>query len=247
MQSTLRHSDAAGAAPPPPLHVAIIMDGNGRWAELRGLPRLSGHRAGADAVRRTVEAAVKLRLGTLTLYAFSSDNWRRPAEEVSGLMALFHRWLLTEAERCTENGVRLSVVGRRDRIGPLVAAAIRTAEHVTRGETGLHLRIAIDYSAKDAIVAAAAAVGRRATREQFAEALGRVTGMPGPAPDVDLLVRTGNERRLSDFLLWECAYAELLFTPRMWPDFGEADLAAALVDFRGRERRFGALPRAGTG
>ena len=228
------------------LHIAIIMDGNGRWAQKRGLPRLEGHRAGTAALRRTVEAALAEGIGTLTLYAFSSDNWRRPAEEVSGLMALLHSTLAREAELCAAHGVRLSVIGRRDRVGPLVSAAIAAAEMATRGGAALHLRLAIDYSARDAILRAAAslAAGLVPERGDFARALGRATGLAEPAPDVDLLVRTGGERRLSDFLLWECAYAELRFTRRLWPDFGARDLAAALADFRRRERRFGGLPAA---
>ncbi len=237
----------AGAVP---AHVAIIMDGNGRWAAARGKPRLEGHRAGAEAVRRTVEAAVAAGIGTLTLYAFSSDNWNRPKAEVAGLMALFHTFLGREAERCAENGVRLTVIGRRDRLGPLVASAMAAAEMRTAAGTRMHLRIAIDYSARDAILRAAATPGAADSRAAFEEALGRASGgdgrapVEGGAPDVDLLVRTGGEQRLSDFLLWECAYAELVFTPRAWPDFGEADLHHALDAFAGRERRFGALPDA---
>ncbi len=225
---------AAGTVP---AHVAIIMDGNGRWATARGKARLDGHRAGADAVRRTVEAAVAAGLGTLTLYAFSSDNWKRPKAEVAGLMALFHAFLGREAERCADNGVRLTVIGRRDRLGPLVASAIAAAEMRTAAGTRMHLRIAIDYSARDAILRAASQPGACASFAAFEKAL-------GGGPDVDLLVRTGGEQRLSDFLLWECAYAELVFTPRAWPDFGADDLQAALDAFARRERRFGALPDA---
>ena len=200
------------------LHVAIIMDGNGRWATRRGLPRAAGHRAGADAVRRAVEAAPDLGIGALTLYAFSSDNWRRPPSEVATLMRLFARHLHTEAPRLTANGVRLTVVGRRDRLPALLVAAIETAERATADGDRLHLRLAVDYSARAAIRAGTL------------------------LPDVDLLVRTGGEQRLSDFLLWECAYAELWFSDRMWPDVGAADLAAAVAAFEARERRFGALP-----
>ena len=228
------------------LHVAIIMDGNGRWATRRGHPRSAGHAAGARAVSRTVEAATRLGVGTLTLYAFSSDNWTRPAAEVRALMRLFRRYLAAERERCIRNGVRLSIVGRRDRLDPALRHAIEAAEHATAGGSRLHLRVAVDYSARDAIVAAAARLGGDCTRDAFARALAAATHADA-APDVDLLVRTGGEQRLSDFLLWECAYAELRFVPRLWPDFGETDLREAIDDFLRRERRFGALPAAAAG
>jgi undecaprenyl diphosphate synthase len=217
------------------------MDGNGRWAVRRGLPRSAGHHAGVDAIRRVVEAAPPLGIGTLSLFAFSSDNWARPAEEVQILMALFGRFLRDEAGPLRANEVRLSVIGRRDRLPPEVVSAIADAEALTARGTRLHLRVAIDYSSRDAILEAAR-LGRRddATRERFAIRLGEIHG--APAPDVDLLIRTGGEQRLSDFLLWESAYAELFFTARMWPDFHGDDLAAAVAEFRGRDRRFGALP-----
>ena len=223
------------------VHVAVIMDGNGRWAVRRGLPRSAGHHAGVDAIRRVVEAAPELGIGTLSLFAFSSDNWARPAEEVQILMALFGRFLRDEAGPLRANEVRLSVIGRRDRLPPEVVSAIAAAEALTAPGTRLHLRVAIDYSSRDAILEAAR-LGRRddATRERFAIRLGEIHG--APAPDVDLLIRTGGEQRLSDFLLWESAYAELFFTARMWPDFHGDDLAAAVAEFRGRDRRFGALP-----
>ena len=232
----------------PSLHVAIIMDGNGRWAIARGRPRTAGHLAGAAAVRRTVEAAARMGLGTLTLYAFSSDNWRRPPGEVAALMRLFRRFLASERERCVRNGVRLTIVGRRDRLEPSLLHAIDAAERATAVGRGLHLRIALDYSARDALVAAAARLGQGdATRERFAELLGEVTHAGAPAPDVDLLIRTGGEQRLSDFLLWECAYAELAFVRRPWPEFGETDLRGAIEDFLRRERRFGTVPTAAAG
>jgi undecaprenyl diphosphate synthase len=217
------------------------MDGNGRWAVRRGLPRSAGHHAGVDAIRRVVEAAPELGIGTLSLFAFSSDNWARPAEEVQILMALFGRFLRDEAGPLRANEVRLSVIGRRDRLPPEVVSAIADAEALTARGTRLHLRVAIDYSSRDAILEAAR-LGRRddATRERFAIRLGEIHG--APAPDVDLLIRTGGEQRLSDFLLRESAYAELFFTARMWPDFHGDDLAAAVAEFRGRDRRFGALP-----
>ena len=220
------------------MHTAIIMDGNGRWARQRGLPRIEGHRRGADAVRRAVECAPKFGITDLTLYAFSSDNWRRPQDEVSALMRLLTVYLQTEIDRCRYNGVRVSVIGRRDRLAPEIRKLITAAERDTRGCRALHLRLAIDYSSRDAILDAARKCSsqRQWTRERFAAAL--------PAPDVDLLIRTAGEQRLSDFLLWECAYAEFFFTQRMWPEFGEEDLAEAMTAFRGRERRFGALPAA---
>ena len=227
------------------IHVAVIMDGNGRWAVRRGLPRSAGHHAGADAIRRVVETAPELGIGTLSLFAFSSDNWARPAEEVQILMALFGRFLRDEAGPLRAHDVRLSVIGRRDRLPPEVVAAIAAAEALTARGARLHLRVAIDYSSRYAILEAAR-LGRRddATRERFAVRLGEIHGVP--APDVDLLIRTGGEQRLSDFLLWESAYAELLFTARMWPDFRGDDLAAAVAEFRGRDRRFGALPETAT-
>jgi len=217
------------------LHAAIIMDGNGRWALARGLPRLAGHRAGAEALRRTVEAAPGLGIGILTLFAFSSDNWRRPPEEVAGLMQLLAAHLRSEAARCLENGVRIEVIGRRDRLGGELPAAIAHAESVTAAGERLQLRIAVDYSGRDAIAEAVrhAAHAGLVCRECLEEQLG---------PPVDLLVRTGGEQRLSDFLLWECAYAELIFSRRMWPDFNASDLDAALRQFDTRQRRFGAIP-----
>jgi undecaprenyl diphosphate synthase len=220
------------------LHVAIIMDGNGRWAARRGLPRTAGHRAGADAVRRTVETAPTLGITTLTLFAFSSDNWRRPRDEVAALMGLLRRYLHTELTRLIDNDVRLTVIGRRDRLPDGLANSIADAERRSAGGTRLHLRIAIDYSARDAIASAAAAwrLERPPSREEFSRLLA------GDAHhDVDLLIRTSGEKRLSDFLLWEAAYAELCFVDTLWPDFGFDDLRAALADFRRRQRRFGGL------
>jgi undecaprenyl diphosphate synthase len=227
------------------IHAAIIMDGNGRWARARGRPRTMGHRAGMHAVRRVVEAAPDAGIGTLTLYAFSADNWGRPPREVSALMRLFRAYLASETARCVENGVRMSFVGRRDRLSPALLGAIRGSEAATRQGRRLHLRIALDYSARDTLLQAARlAEGREIDRDAFAGLIGRAMGAREPAPDVDLLIRTGGEQRLSDFLLWECAYAELYFTPIMWPDFGEAELGAAMAEFRRRERRFGLVPRA---
>jgi undecaprenyl diphosphate synthase len=221
------------------LHVGIIMDGNGRWAIRRRLSRLRGHEAGVEAIRRTVEAAPKQGVGTLTLYAFSSDNWRRPKAEVSALMALLRFYLANEVQSLVRNGVRLTVIGRRDRLPTGIADAIGRAEAATAQGDVLNLRIAVDYSARDAILNAAvkAASAGDLTRETFSRL---VTGEPG-LRDVDLVIRTSGEKRLSDFMLWESAYAELHFTDRMWPDFDAQDLAEALASFHERERRFGGL------
>jgi undecaprenyl diphosphate synthase len=217
------------------------MDGNGRWAAQRGLSRGAGHRAGAEAVRRVVEAAPDLGVGVLTLFAFSSDNWRRPATEVAWLMRLFQEYLRRETARCVANGVRLEVIGRRDRLGAGLLGAIEAAESATSAGSTLWLRVAVDYSSRDAILRAAQCLRSEATsRASFGRLLG-IVDHGSPVEELDLLIRTGGERRLSDFLLWEAAYAELYFTPTMWPDFGPDELRAALQDFAGRERRFGGL------
>lgn len=225
------------------------MDGNGRWAAGHGLPRVAGHREGAAAVRRTVEAAPKLGIGTLTLYAFSSDNWKRPAREVAALMRLFRKHLASETPKLIENGVRLTIIGRRDRLAQSLQTAIAAAEDATSRGTRLHLRVAIDYSARDLLVRAASRCDPNALpeRDAFAQLLGETYGDGGPARDVDLLIRTGGEQRLSDFLLWECAYAELCFLPCMWPEFGEAELHGAVEWFHGRQRRYGGLVTAAAG
>ena len=221
------------------LHVGIIMDGNGRWATRRGLSRLRGHEAGVEAIRRVVEAAPEQGVGTLTLYAFSTDNWKRPRAEVAGLMTLLRFYLANEVESLVRNGVRLSVIGRRDRLPDGIADAILRAEAATAKGRVLHLRVAVDYSARDAIINAATKLAgiSAPTRELFSQL---VTGEAG-LRDVDLIIRTSGEKRLSDFLLWEGAYAELHFTERMWPEFDAEDLAEALASFHRRERRFGGL------
>lgn len=214
-------------------HVGIIMDGSGRWAAARGLARVEGHRAGVEAVRRVVAAAPDAGIGVLTLFAFSADNWRRPKEEVGALMDLISAYLESEAALCRESAVRVEVIGRRDRLPEKLQGAIARAESATAEGDRLRLRLAIDYSGRDAILAAARTAADL-SRESLALALG---------PPLDLLIRTGGERRLSDFLLWECAYAELVFSRRMWPDFGVEELREAVREFRRRERRFGALPQ----
>lgn len=228
------------------LHVAIIMDGNGRWAMRRGLPRVAGHRAGAAAVRRVVERALDVGISCLTLYAFSSDNWRRPESEVRSIFWLLRAFLRLEAERLRQRGVRLQMIGRRDRLAESVLREINKAERMTATGRRLQLRVAIDYSSREAIALAAA--GATAFFSKKGPASPDLVGplltqaLTAECGVVDLLIRTGGEKRLSDFLLWESAYAELLFTDRMWPEFDQADLDAALAEFRRRERRYGGLP-----
>jgi undecaprenyl diphosphate synthase len=236
MKSTLNGQDA--------LHVAIIMDGNGRWAMRQGLPRSAGHQAGVQAVRRVVEAAPDLGVTSITLFAFSSDNWRRPREETAALMGLLRHYLRAEIRELVDSGARLTVIGRRDRLPPGLAEEIAAAERASAAGRKLNLRIALDYSSRDAILAAAAAWGaaHAPSRAEFGRLLAGARGEP--AADVDLLIRSGGEKRLSDFLLWECAYAELCFVDTLWPDFSAEDLRAALADFRRRERRFGGVPDA---
>lgn len=222
-----------------PFHVAISMDGNGRWATRRGLPRGLGHKAGATTMRRIVEAAPDLGVTTLTLYAFSSNNWKRPQGEVDGLMALLDDYLRSDARRFVESGARLSLIGRRDRLPPRLVAGIEDVEAASADGDRLHLRIAFDYSSREEIVRAAHRLSALpgATLDDF----GRLVAGAADAGAVDLMIRTGGEKRLSDFLLWECAYAELWFTDTLWPDFDAPALAAAVQDYRRRDRRFGGL------
>ena len=230
------------------LHVAIIMDGNGRWATRRGLPRVAGHRAGVASVRRIVEHAPDLGIRWLTIYAFSSDNWRRPADEVESIFWLLRAYLRLETERLRQHGARLEIIGRRDRLPNLLLREIARAESATAQGRRLHLRVAVDYSSRDAITRAAARVtnAHSPDRPPSADLLGRMLAqaLTAESGEVDLLIRTGGEKRLSDFLLWESAYAELLFTDRMWPDFDITDLDAALGEFNRRERRFGGVSAA---
>ena len=231
---------------PDGFHVAIIMDGNGRWATRRGLPRIAGHRAGVAALQRIVERAPDVGIRSLTVYAFSSDNWYRPAAEVESIFWLLRAFLRLETERLRQRGARLQVIGRRDRLAASVLREVGKAECATSAGRGLYLRVAIDYSSRDSIARAAAAA-HAAYLHETRSTTGGITqiltqSLTEESGDVDLLIRTGGEKRLSDFLLWESAYAELYFTDRMWPDFDEADLEAALDDFHRRERRFGAVP-----
>lgn len=227
MQSAHRMQNKPGT------HVAVIMDGNRRWARARGLPDAAGHQAGVQALRRIVEAAPGEGIATLTVYAFSSDNWRRPESEVHALMALMLAYLDSETEEMVRNGVRFSAIGRRDRLVPGLVAEIERSETLTAWGDGLNLRVAVDYSARAAILEAARKLPPDGSDADLAALIA------GKSGDVDLLIRTGNEQRLSDFLLWECSYAELYFASSLWPDFGEKELRAALEEFRRRDRRFG--------
>lgn len=235
MQSTWQSRDR--------IHVAIIMDGNGRWATRRGLPRPAGHRAGADAVRRVLEAAPDLGISTLTLFAFSCDNWKRPREEVNALMWLLRGYLRSETRRFIESGARLTVIGRRDRLPARLRTEIHNVERATAGGTKLHVRIALDYSAREAIARAAVQYPANLPPmvDRFGKLLVEALADPSGPTEVDLLIRTGGEKRLSDFLLWECAYAELVFSDTMWPDFDGDELRVAVEEFHRRERRFGGL------
>jgi undecaprenyl diphosphate synthase len=223
------------------VHVAIIMDGNGRWATQRCLPRTAGHRAGAKVVDTVVAAAARRGIDTLTLYAFSSDNWNRPSTEVSALFTLLRRHLLTQTQRCLERSIRINVIGRRDRLGSSLRQLIERSEGATAHCSGMHLRIAIDYSAQHSLLETCRRLRLEpdVDKSRFVERMAEVDHAAVPAPTVDLLIRTGGEKRLSDFLLWECAYAELHFVESLWPDFGEPAFEEALAEYARRDRRFG--------
>jgi undecaprenyl diphosphate synthase len=243
-QVVLQHIlSSVPVVPAPTLHVAVITDGNGRWATSRDLPRSAGHRAGAEAARGVIEAAPRLGIHTLTLFALSSANWKRPAPEVNAILRLLYEYLLTETTHCLEEGVRLSVIGRRDRIPATLRQAIADAEAVTARGKRLHLRLAIDYSAREAIYQAACRFYKatQLSPETFSDVLSEV--LRGGSTEVDLLIRTGGEQRLSDFLLWECAFAEFVFLQKRWPDFLPADLEAAVKEFHRREKTRGGLPK----
>lgn len=236
------------AAPPDgPRHVAIIMDGNRRWAQARGLPVALGHKAGAEAVRRTVEAAAEQGIGWLTVFAFSSENWRRPLEEVSALTGLLRLYLRAEVASLVKEGVRLRVIGDYQRFGPELTRAILAAEEATAGGTRLNLNVALSYGARDEILAAVRAAARAVADGELSPdaldeaAFGRLLHTAG-MPDPDLIIRTSGEQRLSNFLLWQAAYAEFVFQDVLWPDYAAEHLAAAVADFRRRERRYGARP-----
>jgi undecaprenyl diphosphate synthase len=225
------------------VHIAIIMDGNGRWATKRGLPRTAGQIEGAKAVSTTVAAALRVGVKTLTLYAFSAANWARPSTEVDALMHLFTSYLIAETDRCIEQSIRINVIGRRDRLGEGLLRAIEQSERLSVAGARMHLRIVVDYSSHDSIVQAAWRADRSAklTPENFHRLLHEVDHSALPTGAVDLLIRTGGERRLSNFMLWELAYAELHFTDCLWPDFNEHCFRCALDDYAGRQRRFGTL------
>lgn len=244
------------------MHVAIIMDGNGRWATQRGLPRTAGHLEGAKAVRGIVETAARSGVDTLTLYAFSAANWSRPPGEISALMKLFGQYLFSETRRCVEQSIRVNIIGRRDRLSDNLLRSIEQSERLSASCTGMHLRVAMDYSSQYSILKAAeraasvftttsatagavGSAGAGITAETFERALNEVDHSMREAGPVDLLIRTGNERRLSDFMLWECAFAELHFPDCLWPDFNEQRLRQALDDFAGRQRRFGGITAKG--
>ena len=235
---------APGPAPPP-AHVAIIMDGNGRWAKARGLPRIAGHRRGAEAVRRTVEAAGEFGIGYLTLFGFSSENWKRPAGEVDDLMGLLRHYIRAEIAELQAKGVCLRIIGERARLPDDIVALIDNAEALTSGNTGLRLAIALSYGGRAEIVSAAraiaAAVGAgKLAAEDIDESVFARHLLTAGMPDPDLVIRTSGEQRISNFLLWQTAYSELVFTSTLWPDFGKADLEKALRDYQGRDRRYGA-------
>ena len=225
------------------MHVAIIMDGNGRWASRRYLPRTAGHRAGAKVVEAIVESATRRRVDVLTLFAFAAANWQRPETEVTALFALLRRHLLTQTQRCLEQNIRLNIIGRRDRLSGELRRLIEDSELATAHCTGMHLRIAVDYSAQYSLLETC----RRLQTEgdvdsaQFLKQLAAVDHSALPRPEVDLLIRTGGEKRLSDFLLWESAFAELHFVDCAWPDFNERLFDQALAEYARRDRRFGAI------
>jgi undecaprenyl diphosphate synthase len=225
------------------MHIAIIMDGNGRWASQRGLPRTAGHRAGAKAVDKVVEAAARSGIDTLSLYAFSADNWHRPRAEVGALFTLLRRYLLTQTPRCLEKSIRINVVGRRDRLGSAVLRTIEHSERSTAHCAGMNLRIAVDYSAQHSMLESCRLMAAEGSsdRARFKEHLAAIDHSVTVPANVDLLIRTGGEKRLSDFLLWECAYAELYFIDSFWPDFDGAAFAVALEEYGKRERRYGKL------
>jgi undecaprenyl diphosphate synthase len=228
----------------PPAHVAIIMDGNGRWAKARGLPRTAGHKRGAEAVRRTVETARELGVSYLTLYAFSSENWKRPAGEVTDLMGLLRLYLRNEVSTLHKNGIRLRVIGDRSRLGPDIVALIDESEAKTAANTALTLVLALSYGGRQEIVEATRRLARQVAAgtlaaEAIDEAAVSANLFTADIPDPDLVIRTSGEQRISNFLLWQCAYSELVFLDVLWPDFGRADFEAAIRDFHGRDRRFG--------
>jgi undecaprenyl diphosphate synthase len=245
MSAATKPMPETGGGPTPPLHVGIIMDGNGRWAAARGLPRALGHKAGAEAARRAIEAAGKAGIGWLTLFAFSSENWRRPADEVRDLTGLMRAYLRNEVATLVKEGVRLRVIGERERFGEETMRAIAKAEAATAAGTRLNLNVALSYGGRAEIAAAAQEIARRAAAGTLdpdavnERSFGAFLGTAG-MPDPDLVIRTSGEHRISNFLLWQAAYAEFVFQDVLWPDYDAAHLAEALAEFGRRERRYGA-------
>lgn len=235
---------------PAPVHVAVIMDGNGRWAQERGLPRTAGHREGANAVRRAMTCAGKIGIDYLTLYGFSSENWNRPVREVDDLMGLLRRYLQTEIDRLQENGVRLRVIGERNRLAPDIVRMIGDAEEATKANDGLNLTVALSYGGRQDILNAARCLAERAAAgdldpSDIDEAVFGAKLATVGLPDPDLLIRTGGEQRISNFLLWQSAYSELVFIDKYWPEFAEEDLTFAIQEFQQRDRRYGAAVGSG--
>ena len=234
-----------------PRHVAIIMDGNGRWAAARGLPRGEGHRRGVEALRRTVRAAGELGIDILTIFAFSSENWSRPQTEIRDLLGLLRRFIRNDLAELHQNNIRVRIIGEREGLAPDVASLLNEAEEMTRNNDGLTLVVAFNYGARQEIARAArrlaeeVAAGRLAASDITAERLAEFLDMPD-LPDPDLIIRTSGEQRLSNFLLWQSAYSELVFVPIFWPDFDRAALENAILEYRRRERRFGGLAAAAT-
>ncbi len=231
---------------PGPHHVAIIMDGNGRWAKARGLPRVAGHRRGADSVRRVIRGAAELGIPVLTLFAFSTENWTRPADEVSDLMGLLRHYLRNELEELRKNGARLRVIGDRDRLAKDIQGDIADAEARTKANTRIDVNICINYGARDEILRASRNLARKVAAgemkvEEIDEVRFEAELLTAGVRDPDLLIRTSGEQRISNFLLWQCAYAELVFVDTLWPDFGKEHLELAVAEFRRRERRYGGV------
>jgi undecaprenyl diphosphate synthase len=241
-----RHSIKPVEPPPPPAHIAIIMDGNGRWAKARGLTRSFGHKRGAEAVRVAVNAAADMGVSYLTLFGFSSENWKRPEGEVRDLLGLLRLYLRNEVRELHKNGVRLRVVGDRSRLGADIVTLITEAEAKTAGNTRLTLVLALSYGGRQEIVQAARQMAAEVAEGKIGldaidEAGFAARLFTKDIPDPDLVIRTSGERRISNFLLWQCAYAELLFLDVLWPDFCKVDLEQAIRDYHGRERRYGAV------
>ncbi len=239
MEPAYSYSDEA-----PPTHVAVIMDGNGRWAESRGLDRAAGHQEGMEAARRAVTSAAELGISYLTLYGFSNENWNRPAREIEDLMGLLRRYLRQEVEELDRQGVRILFIGDRSRLADDIVALLKMAEQRTRRNSGLTLTIALSYSGRQEITQAAQRLARRAASGEIdpdridEAALGREL-FTANVPDPDLVIRTSGEKRISNFLLWQCAYAEMVFLDTLWPDFSREDFVVAVREFHGRDRRFG--------